>query len=66
MDIANCSLEEIIIVAIGIDYIRDLSGDKKWTILNLIKKPALETKFEEKFRNCTSDELTAWFEKMFV
>ena len=49
MDIANCSLQEIIIVAIGKDYIRNLSGDKKWAISNLIQKPAsyLETKFRK-------------------
>jgi len=59
MDLANCSLMELVMACVGQDYLEDFSEGIKWAILGLINKPGsyLEADIGGKLKIYTDEDL---------
>ena len=67
MELANCSLMEIMMAYVGKDHLEDLSDSKKWTILGLMNKPGsyLEADIGGKLKIYSDEDLKESFKKIF-
>lgn len=67
MDLANCSLMEIMMASVGKDYLEDFSDSIKWTILGLMNKPGsyLEADIGGKLKIYSEEDLKESFKIMF-
>ena len=67
MDLANCSVMEIMMAYVGKDYIGDFSDTIKWTILGLMNKPGsyLEADIGGKLKIYSDEDLKESFKKIF-
>ena len=68
MDLANCSLMEIMMAYVGKDHLEDFSDSIKWTILGLMNKPGsyLEADIGGKLKIYSDEDLKESFKKNFL
>ena len=67
MELANCSLMELIMANVGKDYLEDFSDSIKWTILGLMNKPGsyLEADIVGKLKIYSDEDLKESFKRIF-